>query len=138
MQSRRLWPPRSPSASLGHPVAFAESALDPVLFHPLTHEPPGDELPGDLGSGAPLGALLGRAPASVLRATATGATTGELARSAGVAPSTASQHATALRKNGLIVTDRHASSVLHTLTPLGAALLRGGLRRSGRAPGADG
>ncbi|WP_432102474.1 ArsR/SmtB family transcription factor [Streptomyces sp. bgisy091] len=117
--------------SWGNPVAFAESSLDPVLFYSLTHEPRGDELPGDLGSAAPLGALLGRTRASVLRATATGATTGELARSAGVSPSTASQHATALRDNGLIVTNRHASSVLHTLTPLGAALLRGGLRRSG-------
>ncbi|MFJ8883033.1 ArsR/SmtB family transcription factor [Streptomyces sp. NPDC102402] len=112
----------------GNPVAFAEPALDPVLVYPLTHEPRPSELPGDLGSGAPLATLLGRTRATVLRAAANGATNGELARAAGVSASTASQHTTALRDNGLIVTNRQASSVLHTLTPLGAALLRGSVR----------
>ena len=38
----------------------------------------------------------------------------------------ASQHAAVLREAGLVVTLRHGNAVLHTLTPLGAALLRGG------------
>ena len=32
-------------------------------------------------------------------------------------------HATVLRKSGLISTQRHRNTVLHTLTPLGAALI---------------
>lgn len=108
----------------GNPVAFGDNTLDPVLIYSLSHEPHHTALPGDLGSGAPLATLLGRTRAAVLRAGATGATTGELARAAGVSASSASQHATALRDAGLIVSHRHAASVLHTLTPLGAALLR--------------
>ncbi|MBR7678841.1 helix-turn-helix transcriptional regulator, partial [Streptomyces daliensis] len=50
--------------------------------------------------------------------------TGELARAIGVSASSASQHTTALRNTGLITSHRHGASVLHTLTPLGAALLR--------------
>lgn len=110
--------------SWGNPVALAEPALEPVLFYSLSREPHPSTLPGDLGSGAPLATLLGRTRATVLRAAAHGATTGELARFAGVSASSASQHATTLRDNGLIVSHRQASCVLHTLTPLGAALLR--------------
>ncbi|MEV7889912.1 helix-turn-helix domain-containing protein [Streptomyces sp. NPDC002817] len=108
----------------GNPVAFSDTTLDPVLIYSLCHEPHHTALPGDLSSGAPLATLLGRSRAVVLRAVAPGATTGELARAAGVSASSASQHATALRDAGLIVSHRHAASVLHTLTPLGAALLR--------------
>jgi len=108
----------------GNPVAFGDSTLDPVLIYSLSHEPHRTSLPGDLGSGSPLATLLGRTRAAVLRAVATGATTGELARATGVSASSASQHSTALRDAGLITSHRHAASVLHTLTPLGAALLR--------------
>ncbi|MGP4044905.1 helix-turn-helix domain-containing protein [Streptomyces sp. 2A115] len=108
----------------GNPVAFGDAELDPVLIYSLSHEPHHSALPGDLGSGAPLAALLGRTRAVVLRAVAVGATTGELARAAGVSASSASQHATALRDAGLITSHRDAASVRHTLTPLGAALLR--------------
>lgn len=108
----------------GNPVAFGDSTLDPVLIYALGHEPHHTSLPGDLGSGSPLATLLGRTRAAVLRAVAAGATTGELARATGVSASSASQHSTALRDAGLITSHRHAASVLHTLTPLGAALLR--------------
>ncbi|MBA2947072.1 ArsR/SmtB family transcription factor [Streptomyces himalayensis] len=108
----------------GNPVTFGDTTLDPILIYSLSHEPHHSALPGDLGSGASLKALLGRTRAAVLRAAATGATTGELARATGVSASSASQHATALRDAGLITSHRHAASVLHTLTPLGAALLR--------------
>ncbi|MFE2044909.1 helix-turn-helix domain-containing protein [Streptomyces sp. NPDC059477] len=108
----------------GNPVAFGDATLDPVLLYPLTHEPYPCALPADLASGAPLTALLGRTRAGVLRAVALGATTGELARAAGVSASSASQHTAALRAAGLVTSRRHATCVLHTLTPLGAALLR--------------
>ncbi|MGW0784205.1 helix-turn-helix domain-containing protein [Streptomyces sp. NPDC002913] len=110
--------------SWGSPVALAEPALAPVLLYSLTHEPHPGTLPADLGSGASLAKLLGPTRAAVLHATADGATTGELARAAGVSASSASQHATTLRDSGLITTHRRSSSVLHTLTPLGATLLR--------------
>ncbi|WP_322656373.1 helix-turn-helix domain-containing protein [Streptomyces justiciae] len=59
-----------------------------------------------------------------MRAAATGATTTEAARHAGVTPTTASHHTTLLRDAGLITSHRYANTVVHTLTPLGAALLR--------------
>jgi DNA-binding transcriptional ArsR family regulator len=108
----------------GNPVTFGGTTLKPVLLYALNHEPHRTAMPEDLGSGAPLATLLGRTRAALLRAVALGATTGELARAAGVSASSASQHATALRDAGLIVSHRHAESVLHSLTPLGAALLR--------------
>ncbi|MFB7222977.1 hypothetical protein [Streptomyces sp. NPDC056227] len=45
---------------------------------------------------------------------------------AGGPAASASQHACVLREAGLVLTLRHGSSVLHTLTPLGGSLLRGG------------
>lgn len=109
------------------PSYFASSAMliyDPaaptVLVRPLpvtdTATPPGDVL----------GALLGRTRAGVLASLATPAGTTALAERAGVSVATASEHATVLRAAGLITTVRDGSRVLHTLTPLGEALLAGG------------
>ncbi|MET7697042.1 winged helix-turn-helix domain-containing protein [Streptomyces sp. NPDC005485] len=114
----------------GNPVTFGDNTLEPVLLYALNHEPHHSVLPEISGSGAPLAILLGRTRAAVLRAVTAGATTGELARAVGVSASSASQHATALRDAGLIVTHRHAQFVLHTLTPLGAALLRANTQQS--------
>ncbi|TXS49995.1 helix-turn-helix domain-containing protein [Streptomyces sp. t39] len=114
------------------PVAFADPELPPVLWYSMLHEPPpagGDD------PGRPLTVLLGRARATALRAAAAGATTGEIARAAGVSASSASRHATALRDAGLVTTVRHGPAVLHTLTPVGAAMLRGATR--GAAPAAS-
>ncbi|WP_425086127.1 ArsR/SmtB family transcription factor [Streptomyces hainanensis] len=111
------------------PVSMFDPELPPVLFYPLLHEPaPGAA--GD-GEGEPLTALLGRTRATVLRITAAGAgaTTGELARAAGVSDSSASRHASVLRDAGLLASTRYATSVLHTLTPAGAAMLRARRRR---------
>ncbi|GGV72836.1 transcriptional regulator [Streptomyces longisporoflavus] len=108
----------------GTPVTLGDNTLDPVLAYPLSHEPHRSSPPEGLGSGAPLSTLLGRTRAAVLRAVATGATTGEVARATRVSASSVSQHATALRDAGLIVSHQHATSVLHSLTPLGSALLR--------------
>ncbi|PRY01488.1 ArsR/SmtB family transcription factor [Allonocardiopsis opalescens] len=102
------------------PEALADPTLPPVLVYPLRRPPARASEPG----AGPLGALLGRSRAAILRAVADGATTGELARLVGVSAATASHHITVLRGNGLVTGRRDANSVLHTLTPLGAALLR--------------
>lgn len=68
-----------------------------------------------------------------MRVIAAGATTGEIARAAGVSASSASRHATALRDAGLITSHRNAS-VLHTLTPVGAAVLRAATRAPSGPP----
>ncbi|WP_367325608.1 helix-turn-helix domain-containing protein [Streptomyces sp. HUAS ZL42] len=108
------------------PVALADPGLPPVLLYPLQHAAeaaPATDAP-------PLHALLGRTRAAILRATATGVTTTDAARQAGVSTGTATHHTTVLRDAGLITSHRHANTVLHTLTRLGAALLA----REGRAP----
>ncbi|MGW8988445.1 DUF5937 family protein [Streptomyces zhihengii] len=101
------------------PVALADPGLPPVLAYPVHHatpSPPGEE--------QALRSLLGRTRATVLRAAAAGVTTSEAARQAGVSTGTATHHTTALRDAGLISSRRCANTVLHTLTALGAALLR--------------
>lgn len=109
------------------PVSFADPELEPVLLYPLNHSRTGTGagvgtggLPGDTS----LGALLGQTRAAALRVAGLGATTSELARALGVSPSTATHHTAVLRDAGLITSHRYANTVLHTLTPTGAALLR--------------
>ncbi|MEU0038367.1 winged helix-turn-helix domain-containing protein [Streptomyces sp. NPDC006333] len=69
--------------------------------------------------------LLGRTRALVLITIAEheDCTTKELATRAGIAPASASEHATVLRGAGLVRSLRHRNFVLHGLTPLGLALL---------------
>ncbi|MEU6256786.1 winged helix-turn-helix domain-containing protein [Streptomyces sp. NPDC047043] len=104
------------------PIALADSGLPPVLLCPLHHLP----ATTSHADAPPLNVLLGPTRAAILRASATGSTTTEAARRAGVTPTTASHHTAVLRDAGLITSHRHANTVLHTLTPLGAALLRTG------------
>lgn len=102
------------------PIALADPGLPPVLLYPLHHLPA-----STVHADSPrLNVLLGPTRAAILRASATGSTTTEAARRAGVTPTTASHHTAVLRDAGLITSHRHANTVLHTLTPLGAALLR--------------
>ncbi|MFI6588097.1 MarR family transcriptional regulator [Embleya sp. NPDC050493] len=73
-----------------------------------------------------LAALLGRTRARTLDAIGGGpCTTGQLAERIRASPPSASEHATILRQAGLVTTTRHGNAVLHTLTPLGDALLNG-------------
>ncbi|MET9595999.1 ArsR family transcriptional regulator [Streptomyces sp. NPDC006516] len=128
----------------GEPVAFADPELPPVLWYSLLHEP--DHRTMGLGDangfaapGRPLTSLLGRARAVALYAASSGATTGEIARAAGVSASSASRHATALRDAGLVTSVRNGPTVLHTLTHVGAGVLRAAMRTADeRAPGAAG
>lgn len=109
-------------------VVHRDPRLPPVLVYPITHSdaPAAVERPGPS-----LGRLVGRTRSAVLRAIEHGCTTSELARRTGVSLASASQHAGVLRESGLVVTLRRGNAVLHTLTPLGAALLRGGADGAG-------
>ncbi|MFD7895692.1 ArsR/SmtB family transcription factor [Streptomyces sp. NPDC059743] len=119
----------------GTPVVHRDPTLPPVLVYPVTHSdaPAVTERPGPS-----LGRLVGHTRSAVLRAIEHGSTTSELARRTGVSLASASQHACVLREAGLVVTLRHGNAVLHTLTPLGAALLKGGATADGRYVRNDG
>ncbi|MCY0941364.1 ArsR/SmtB family transcription factor [Streptomyces antarcticus] len=93
-----------------------------------------DTLTADGWGGAPeggsqaLAALVGQTRAAALRSLTAACTTGQLAARLGISSAGASQHAAILRKSGLITSRRVRSHVLHTVTPLGMALLGGRLR----------
>ena len=92
------------------------------------HYPPGRHLttPAVAGRHAPAAALadlLGPTRAAALAILAVACSTTELAARLGVTPSAVSKHTTVLRQAGLILTHRDRNTVLHSLTPLGSALL---------------
>ncbi|MER7590600.1 winged helix-turn-helix domain-containing protein [Micromonospora sp. NPDC127501] len=108
------------------PVALLDPALPPVLVYPVDRLGALVSADASAASGAgreSLAALLGRTRAAVLQASDEGCTTGEVARQLNISPAAASQHATVLRNAGLLVSHRERNSVLHTLTPLGRAML---------------
>ncbi|MFD7661510.1 ArsR/SmtB family transcription factor [Streptomyces sp. NPDC059788] len=106
------------------PVTFHDPDLTPVLVYPLEHPTP--RVMPTVAPAHSLGKLVGRTRSAILHGVGGGCTTSELARRVDVSLASASQHATVLRDAGLVLTLRHGNAVLHTLTPLGAALLRGG------------
>ncbi|EOD65756.1 regulatory protein arsr [Amycolatopsis vancoresmycina DSM 44592] len=75
--------------------------------------------------GNALADLLGPTRAAALAVLAVGCSTSELAARLGVTPSAVSKHTAVLRRAGLIITHRERNTVLHSLTPLGSALLEG-------------
>ena len=106
----------------GAPTSLRDGDLRPVLVYPIQH---------DIGwathQSRSVGALLGRSRAAVLETVASSAcTTSELARQAGMPLATVSQHAAVLREAGLIVSRRTGQAVVHSVTPLGLAVLAGG------------
>ncbi|MFH8571283.1 ArsR/SmtB family transcription factor [Streptomyces sp. NPDC017993] len=105
------------------PVTFRNPDLTPVLVYPVEHQTP--RLAPTTPPERSLGRLVGQTRSAILRGIGVGCTTSELARRVDVSLASASQHATVLRDAGLLVTLRQGNAVLHTLTPLGAALLRG-------------
>lgn len=72
-----------------------------------------------------LARLLGHQRAAVLVGLTAPASTTELARRHGLAPSTVSAHLTALRETGLLASRRQGYHVLYSRTTLGDALARG-------------
>jgi DNA-binding transcriptional ArsR family regulator len=104
------------------PLTLADPELPPVLIYPIEHR---HRLRPTLNRRAGLNALMGRNRSAVLHALDHSATTTQLARMLRISPTAASRHATVLREAGLIDTRRDGTAVLHTLTPLGTALLEG-------------
>ncbi|MFF0291471.1 ArsR/SmtB family transcription factor [Streptomyces sp. NPDC005262] len=101
------------------PLVMWRPQQSTVLIHPMhVSDRPGAP-PGALGP------LIGRTRAAVLAGLRDPATTTALAERIGVSLAAASQHATVLRNAGLVCTTRIGAAVLHSLTPLGQALLEG-------------
>ncbi|WP_344592248.1 winged helix-turn-helix domain-containing protein [Actinomadura vinacea] len=122
----------APSVFCGRESVVKESADEPpVLFFPASTEFAGPlTVPDGPCDGHPdaLAALLGPTRAAALQGVIGGTTTTELARRLGVTLSTASEHAKILREAGLIITGRMGRQVMHSITPLGAALFHNGER----------
>lgn len=107
-----------------HPIAFADPGLPPVLVFPVARGPrwiPEQGTSDERG----LDELIGPTRAATLRFLDAGHSTTELATRLRASVSTASRHAAALRRAGLVVTERSGASVLHTRTALGTRLLHG-------------
>ncbi|MEU9455675.1 winged helix-turn-helix domain-containing protein [Streptomyces sp. NPDC048277] len=75
------------------------------------------------GDAEALGALVGHTRAAALQVLTESCTTSELAKRLNLSLAGASKHASILRRAGLIMTTRSRNTALHTLTPLGVALL---------------
>jgi DNA-binding transcriptional ArsR family regulator len=108
--------------SRGTADSLADPELPPVLVYSIDQECRWDNLIAD-DRGQSLAALVGVTRAAVLDAIDSGATTTELATRVYTSAATVSRHTTILREAGLIATCRDGKAVLHTLTPLGSALL---------------
>lgn len=101
------------------PLTLADPELPPVLVYSI-HKP---EFTPVTGRREALASLVGRTRAAVLEVVGDGCTTGELARRLMISPAAASEHASVLRDSGLLLSVRDGNRVLHSLTPLGLALL---------------
>jgi DNA-binding transcriptional ArsR family regulator len=104
-----------------HAMLIYDPELPPVVVYPAARL--GALVLDDATPESALADLIGSRRAAALRAIAGGCTTTELASTIGVSLSSASEHATVLRRAGQITTKRHGHSVWHALTPLGTALL---------------
>ncbi len=105
------------------PITLMDPSLPPTLVYPVgrgAHADPTARTDA-------LAALMGGTRSEVLKLLGeSGRTTGELARGAGISAASASQHASVLRRAGLTVSRRAGNAVVHHITPLGRAVLRGG------------
>jgi DNA-binding transcriptional ArsR family regulator len=107
------------------PITLIDPELPPVLVYPAIGQQPGwwTDAPAAQGSRSLIN-VLGETRAAVLSVIEDGCTTTELARRVGVSPPSASRHAATLREAGLVTSLRQRNLVIHTLTPLGHALIR--------------
>ncbi|WP_155372939.1 winged helix-turn-helix domain-containing protein [Catellatospora vulcania] len=111
----------------GTPVTLRAADRPPVLVYPIDHDPDRDA-ERTPPPGGELVALLGSTRAAVLRVVQShphGCTTTDLARRVRISLSSASEHATTLRRAGLLRTRPYGRHMLHVVTPLGRALLTG-------------
>jgi DNA-binding transcriptional ArsR family regulator len=105
----------------GLPTTFLDAEFEPTLVYPIEHAV-GWSDPDDARK--PLAALLGRTRARVLEELGERpGTTSDVAFRTGTSLPTASQQAGTLRAAGLVETRQNGQSVLHSITPLGRALL---------------
>jgi len=104
------------------PISLLDPSLPPTLVYSVGCGERTDPGPAD-----GLAALIGSTRGEVLRHLGTaGASTSELARILDISVASASQHASVLRRSGLVVSRRAGNAVVHRITPLGTALLHGG------------
>lgn len=120
-----------PSAFCARTIVVDDVVPQPVVTYPAGHDQPllrattFASRPAAHRSSRAVSALLGRTRSAVLNTIAEnpGCSTKQLAALAGIAPASASEHATVLREAGLINTGRDRNAVVHNLTDLGLALL---------------
>lgn len=118
------------------PAIFIDSATSdepPTVVFPITVEAEAVTALWSASQPDPrhaLGALIGHTRATIMYTLVDGCATKELARRVGISAAAVSQHTAALRQSGLITThrrlittNRRQNTVLHTLTPLGVALI---------------
>lgn len=126
-----------PSMMLARPVIHYDAEPQPAVTYPASPEQPLRRLTVFASAAAParavgpVAALLGHTRAAVLTTIAErpGCSTKELASFTGLAPSSASEHATVLREAGLITTVRYRNTALHSPSQLGLDLLNHTLDR---------
>lgn len=105
----------------GLPTSFRDAEYEPIVVYPIEHAVGWSEPDG---ARKPLAALLGRTRARVLEVLGERpGTTSDIASRTGTSLPTASQQAATLRAAGLVDTRQNGQSVLHSITPLGRALL---------------
>ncbi|PVE07576.1 winged helix-turn-helix domain-containing protein [Streptomyces scopuliridis] len=113
----------------GPPRLFLDEAAPeraPILVYPVHPDPMMASALWNLTQPKQsLSALVGSTRSAVLQALTESRTTTELAQYVGVSAGSASQHASVLRNAGLVSTTRTRTCAIHTLTPLGEALLKG-------------
>jgi DNA-binding transcriptional ArsR family regulator len=101
------------------PDVLHDPELPPVLVYPIEHS----LTLSAREANASVAALIGLTRTAVLESIGEGRTTSELARRVGVSAASISQHTAVLREAGLLHTSRIGKAVLHSITPLGVALL---------------
>ncbi len=96
----------------------------PILVYGVTPDPDTAASLWQGGEGEPaLHALLGRTRANVLAALRETGSTGQVADRLRISSPSASKHLTVLRRAGFVTTERQQNLAVHSLTPLGEAIL---------------
>lgn len=104
-----------------HAVTLADPDLPPVLVHPITPVS-GDSQPLTSDAEQAVAALIGGTRAKIL-AHCDGRSTGDIAETLEVAPSTVSEHVGVLRDSGLVVTRKAKTRTQHERTTTGDRLI---------------
>lgn len=113
-----------PSFFCGMPLtALSDAGVQPVLVFAVNRRVTAPDPTPDCGGMAALKELVGQTRAKILAAIAVNpCTTTQLASSLVVSAASVSQHATVLRKAGLITSHRNGSYVVHAITSTGKLL----------------